>query len=224
MDEKVVEIHKITNDFLDDKPSETEIFNDIKTFFGTHPILIGYNIDFDIGMLSSLYERNHSVLTPQIALDVREMGYDVINDKEIPDHKLETLVQSFGLDVGLRAHNAIDDAEATYRLLLYCYNEYKQITINPCKQKVYINAIYYWKGFRKEQSGIYLKTNLGVIYLSTYLKLWCSSQVDLSLVDIDAMENEVLSKTGISFKELGKMTERKFAVLKNTCRERGVYL
>ena len=224
MDEKVVEIHKITNDFLDDKPSETEIFNDIKTFFGIHPILIGYNIDFDIGMLSSFYERNHSVLTPQIALDVREMGYDVINDKEIPDHKLETLVQSFGLDVGLRAHNAIDDAEATYRLLLYCYNEYKKITINPCKQKVYINAIYYWKGFRKEQSGIYLKTNLGVIYLSTYLKLWCSSQVDLSLVDIDAMENEVLSKTGISFKELGKMTERKFAVLKNTCRERGVYL
>ena len=60
--------------------------------------------------------------------------------------------------------------------------------------------------------------------MSTYLKLWCSSQVDLSLVDIDAMENEVLSKTGISFKELGKMTERKFAVLKNTCRERGVYL
>ncbi len=103
-------------------------------------------------------------------------------------------------------------------------NTYTLVGINPCKQKVYINAIYYWKGFRKEQSGIYLKTNLGVIYLSTYLKLWCSSQVDLSLVDIDAMENEVLSKTGISFKELGKMTERKFAVLKNTCRERGVYL
>lgn len=84
--------------------------------------------------------------------------------------------------------------------------------------------MYYWKGYRKEQAGIYLKTNLGKMYYSTYLKQWCSSEIDLSIIDIDTLEKGIIFKTQIPMKELGKMTEKKFKELKISCMQRGVYL
>lgn len=224
MDEKVISIHHITNEYLEDQPSEDMVFPVIRDFLGERPILLGYNVDFDTGMLRSMYERCGERLQPEVTLDVMEMGYDLIYGKDVPDHKLGTLVRLCGLDTDIQFHNALDDALATYRLLLYFYNEYKSQDRAQLKQSVYVNAIYYWKGFNKEQAGIYLKTNVGLIYFSTYLKMWRSSAVDLSAIDIDQMESIVLQKTGVTFKELGRMTERKFNRLKLSCRERGVYL
>lgn len=45
--------------------------------FGDRPIILGYNIDFDYAMLSSLFQRNNRQLQVSAILDVMEMGYDV---------------------------------------------------------------------------------------------------------------------------------------------------
>ena len=62
------------------------------------------------------------------------------------------------------------------------------------------------------------------MYYSTYLKQWCSSEIDLSIIDIDTLEKGIIFKTQIPMKELGKMTEKKFKELKISCMQRGVYL
>lgn len=80
---------------------------------------------------------------------------------------------------------------------------------------VYINSIYFWKGYNKFQQGVYLNTSLGKMYYSTFQKAWFSSNINLERVDIDAIEREVLIRMGIdSNKELGKMTARKFENIK----------
>lgn len=226
MDEKVVGIHHITNEFLKKYPEEPDVFGEIEEFFGQFPILLGYNVDFDIGMLNAMYERQgKNRVVPEIVLDIQEMGYDLLRGKEFPDHKLGTLVSALGLDVGLKFHNALDDTTATYRLLMYCHEEYKKkAQTNAKKERIHVNTMYYWKGMRKEQTGMWLKTNLGKMYYSNFQKTWCSTEIDLSTVDIDTLENDIVFRTGLSMKEFGRLTEKRFKDLKQSCRERGIFL
>ena len=92
------------------------------------------------------------------------------------------------------------------------------------KERVYINYTYFWKGFRKEQSGIYVDTNLGRLYFSTYKKEWCSSQVDIKQVNIDALEDDILVRFGITLEDFSKLTEKKYNMLKAEKRSAGVYI
>ena len=225
MEKKVIEIHHITNEFLNSYPPEDEQFQNIQEFFGESPILLGYNVDFDISMLNAMYARQGAEIHPEVIIDVMEMGYDLFQDKTLPDHKLGTIVNDLGMDADLEFHNALDDTTATFRLLIYCYEQYKS-NVRPLTglTAIYVNYIYFWKGYRKEQSGVYVNTNLGKVYYSTYKKTWCSSTVNLIETDLDSMEKEVLRRTGLTLKELGKMTENKFRNLKASLRESGVYL
>jgi len=224
MDEKVVGIHGITNEELADKLTEEQSFEDIKAFFGTTPILVGYNVGFDSGMLSQVYKRNNAELTPVVEIDVLEMARDLVYGKEVDNYKLGEIAKMHGLDVGLKFHQGIDDVVATLRLLNYFYNEYKKQPPEPMKQKCVINYLYFWSGMRKEQSGLYVDTNLGRIYYSTFLKTWASSNVDLSFIDIDEFETNVVLRTQLNIKEIGKLTSKKFEELKEQRRAEGVRL
>lgn len=226
MEQKVIDIHGITNEFLKGKPTEKEVFQTIKKVFGRRPILVGHNVEFDIGMVSRMYERNGETFTFQIGLDTLDMARDVLFGKDVTDYKLGTLLNITGLDFGLTFHNALDDIKGTLRLLDYCYAEYKDMPDeNENKTILYMNYMYYWKGYNKKQSGMYVDTNLGRIYYSTFYKCWLSSKVDLEKCNINALETEVLLKTGLpSMKEYGRMTENKFKALKAERRKQNVYL
>lgn len=227
MDQKVVDIHGITNEFLENKMTEEMLIQEIADFFGTQPLVLGYNVDFDVAMLQAMYNRNGMVFSLWASLDVLEMTRDLIYGKDVESYKLGEIVQMLGIDGGLTFHRAIDDVKATFRLLEYCRQEYRA---NPVLSKaerehLYVNRIYYWKGFNKKQSGVYVETNFGRIYYSTFLKAWQSSAVDLGKMDIDTMEVEVIRTLGLSGnKELGKMTEKKFLEIKSMKKAAGVYL
>lgn len=217
LDKKNIDIHGITNEFLNDKQAEEEAFPEIKEFFGEKALLVGYNVDFDIDMLKAVYKRQKAELKFWYKLDVLEMARDVLYEKDIEDYALGTLVRYLGLDKGITFHQADDDVLATCRLMEYCYNEYKEKQkIQPYSlEHVYINSIYFWKGYNKLQQGVYLNTSLGKMYYSTFQKAWFSSHINLENVDIDAIEQEVLVRMGLnSNKELGKMTARKFENIK----------
>lgn len=51
------------------------------------------------------------------------------------------------------------------------------------------------------------------VYFSTYKKEWCSSQLDLTQIDLDALETDILVRLGITYDELSKMTEKKYHLL-----------
>ncbi len=217
LSDKVISIHHITNEFLSDKPLEDEVFYEIKQFFGNKPIVGGYNISFDSSMIREMYSRHGIEFITTVELDILEMSRDIISNKETQNYKLESIATLYGVEEGLSFHSAIDDVIATGRLLIVFYNEYKnkqQVLFNQNLETVHINYMYFWKGFNKNQTGLYLSTNLGKIWLSTYCKSWQSTQVDLSKVDIDALEREVIKRTGLGFTDLAKLTEAKYEKLK----------
>lgn len=227
MDEKVVSIHGISNEFLESRETEEMLFDEINKFFGERPLVIGHNIEFDTAMMTSLYQRNRSQFTPWAVLDTLEMARDVIYGKDVENYTLGYLAKLLGLDAGLTFHRAIDDVKATSRLLNYCYKEYQEKNDIPSnqKKKLYVNRFWFWKGYNKNQSGIYVDTNLGKLYYSTYSKEWKSSGIALEEYDIDAVEEQVIRTMGIpNSKELGKMTEKKFRDIKAQRKKEGVYL
>lgn len=219
MDQKVIDIHGITNEFLEDKPCEKEVFERISSFMGNSPIVVGYNVFFDINMLSALYGRNDSQFKYTVALDVIEMARDIITRDDTEDYKLSSIASLYGIDNNISFHNSLDDVKATTRLLVLFYKEYKEKLKHmdySGKECLYVNYLYYWKGYNKVQTGIYVNTNLGKIWISTYNKCWMSSQINLDDVNIDHLERTVIDRTGLSFTELSKMTERKFELLKQS--------
>ena len=220
-----IDVHHITNEFLADKPSETEVFPIIKDFFGPNPIVMGHNVDFDIDMMNAMYLRQNQVFAPQVALDTLEMARDLLTAEEVSDYKLETLVTYFGLNTGITFHSSIDDVRATLRLFTVLYDEYEKLPpIEPLK-RLYVNRISYWKGYCKEQAGIWLETSAGKMHYSTLLKAWFSSTIPLDRVDIDYLEKELLEKLELdSLKTFGKLTEKKFNAIKTELRAKGVYL
>lgn len=225
MAQKVVDIHHITNEFLEDKPTENEAFATAHEFFGSNPVIVGHNVDFDIAMMQSMYFRNNMVFSPVVALDTLEMARDCLTRKEIEDYKLETLTCLYGVNFGITFHNALSDVTATLRLLTVFYEEYKNMPPIGPQQRVYVNNISYWKGYNKDQAGIYLETNFGKMHYSTLNKAWFSSVVELDKIDIDHLEKQLLEKLNLpSIKEFGKLTEKKFKDLKQELRANGVYL
>lgn len=234
MSENVVAVHHITNEFLADKPTEAECFPKIKEFFGDHPIVTGYNVGFDVGMISALYKRCGGEFNPVKVLDVLEFARDLVSIKDITDflkdkyrdsgefaeamktpYRLGNLVNLYGVEKGITFHSAIDDTEATVRLLVCLYSEYRDQAVQTSFMPVHINFVYYFKGFNKEQSGVWLDTDLGKIYYSTFLKAWISATVNLDMIDIDRLENNVLGMLGITLEELGKMTEKRYKALRS---------
>lgn len=225
MPQSVVDIHNITNEFLEDKPNEEAVFEYIRAFFGENPVVAGHNVEFDIDMVNAMYQRNGRVFRTQAVLDTLEMARDLLTSKEVKDYKLETLAEVYGLEAGLAFHNALDDVKATLRVLNVFHDEYQKLPPVTNRQRIYVNSIYYWRGFNKNQQGIYLMTNLGKMYYSTMQKAWFSSEIDLDTIDIDTMEKEILAKMELpSIKEFGKLTEKKFGELKQRLREKKVFL
>lgn len=212
MEQDVMNVHHITNEFLEDKPSEEEVFEYIKNFFGINPIVLGYNVEFDVGFMKKMYERMGEEFTPQIYLDILDMARDIIKDK-MENYKLETVVKHYGLDDEITFHSAIDDVIATSRLLFLFKEEYKKIKDDGPKETIILNYCYFWSGKRKEQAGIYFDTNFGKILLSTFQKCWVSKK-NLDLLDIDSFERAICARTGLNFNELAKMTEKKFKNLR----------
>ena len=106
-------------------------------------------------------------------------------------------------------------AKATARLLFVFYDEYKnrESSFDIPKDRLIINSAWFWDGFKKEQKGIYFNTNVGKIWLCTYNKMWCSSEVNLSDYDLDAVESYLSEKTGLSFKEISKLTKKSYSNL-----------
>lgn len=216
MSKKVVDIHGITNEFLEDKPDAEFCIKEIMEFFTEEYILVGHNITtFDVPLLENFFARQGQELRYSGTLDTLEVARDVF---DFPQYSLSFLAEECGLDVGLTFHRAIDDVIATDRLLSYCYDEYKEKYEYRLKfknmPKLYVNYCSFWKGYRKEQAGVWVNTNCGKVYFSTYKKAWVSSEIKLSEYDINALEEAVLKDLEVTYKELCTMTEKRFDLYK----------
>ena len=116
MDESI-KIHGITKEDLKEKGIDRkEAFQIFLEFIGDDPIC-AHNMSFDLAMLdmglkrtlnTELWDSNPTYCTLEIARAL---------DPDSPNHKLETLIERYGLE-GKNTHDALDDVLATCNLVL----------------------------------------------------------------------------------------------------------
>lgn len=189
---KITEITGITDEMLNEAKTEDELFEEIKEFFGTFP-LVAYNSGFDCRFMTAMYLRHGCEFSPAIVLDVLEMARDIVKKNETANFKLETMATLYGVNADLTFHNSMDDVTATARLLQIFYNEYKDrealgAMLLPTK-RAKIFGMHYWPGF-KGMSRIYLQTNLGTFYYDIRSKSWDKkpdNPIDIREVDMERL-------------------------------------
>lgn len=137
MEQAVVDIHGITNEFLADKPREEDVFPVIYEFFNDPDCIItGYNIlKFDNVFMKHMYERNGALfdLDDERFVDIYGIAKSVIHPKEVEDHslKLSNVASYLGITEDFNFHSAAEDIQATWLVGVELAKLYKKMFKDP---------------------------------------------------------------------------------------------
>ncbi|MFW1677830.1 DNA polymerase III subunit epsilon [Pontibacter sp. JAM-7] len=111
VDEEAVQVHGITNDFLDDKPRFAEVVDEFIEFIRGAELII-HNAAFDVGFIDTELERNnHPERVANICLITDSL---LLARKKHPGQKnnLDALCKRYGIENGHRElHGALLDSE-----------------------------------------------------------------------------------------------------------------
>lgn len=223
IDEKIEELTGITNDFLEDKPFEEEVFDKIYDFFGEQPLVAAYNSHFDTGFLYNLYLRNGKTLSNAIIedgkykglsneIDVLKVARDLVDSKEVENFKLATIVSHYGLDEGVQFHSAIDDATVTANLLSIFLYEYTQKDKEEIKEKSKLKFLWatYWNKYGHKMERIYVNTDGIKLFYDIYQKKWNCKNDDLNKYDMEDLRLQIFKKYDVTSEdELIKVMRKK---------------
>ena len=115
--ERITELTGITDEMLEDAPEEAEVMAALLEWLGEDNILLGHNISFDHSFLVQAIRRCGYTEPQFYGIDTLKLSRVLC--PELPNKKLETMVEHFGL-TNERAHRAFEDARVTvevYRCL-----------------------------------------------------------------------------------------------------------
>jgi len=151
--ERITELTGITDEMLLGAPEEAEAIADLMGFLQDDIILLGHNISFDHSFLVQAIRRCRFPEPQFLGIDTLKLSRVLC--PELPNKKLETMVEHFGL-TNERAHRAFEDARVTvelYRCLKAMNKEpelfepvpmfYKAKKTEPMtqKQRSFLNAV-----------------------------------------------------------------------------------
>lgn len=108
--EKITELTGITDAMLTDAPEEPEAIKAWLDFMGEDTVLLGHNISFDHSFLVQAIRRCGFPEPQFLGIDTLKLSRVLC--PELPNKKLETMVEHFGL-TNERAHRAFEDARVT---------------------------------------------------------------------------------------------------------------
>ena len=198
VDKKISELTGITNEFLETKPDEDEVFKSIEFFFGKNPVIFAYNSKFDIRFVSQMYARHGKEFVYAKEFDVLEMARDLVDKSEVENFKLCTIAELYGCTEGITFHQAIDDVKATVALVSCFYKEYKDKKADePDKIYCKVTDVHFWKGW-KGFSRIYVNTTSGTVFYDIRNHVWKGKDVDPDAIDMESVQKEAFTITGSS--------------------------
>ena len=220
---KITEITGITDAMVFDKPNETDLFPEIKRFFGNSFVVSGYNVaKFDNNFMQYLYQKHNETFSPISTVDVLEMARDNVESTEVENFKLGTIASHFGVDKGLTFHNSMDDVIATKDLLTVFLSLYRssyeedeglnstenaEIELFDTKKQVTsVHSLRFWEGYRGF-SRIYIGTDLGEFFYDIRKHTWSVNPKNNPYV-VDEIDMETLKAQ--SFKKCGAKNEAEF--------------
>ena len=127
----------ISREDLDNFPEPEGVYREIVEFFSKHVDRFdrtdkfypaGYNVRFDLEFLKRFFEKNGDKYFGSFfnwkLIDPLPWLYrlDWLGELSLPDYKLVTVCNHFGIELGDSAHDALADIRATRELLLKLLN------------------------------------------------------------------------------------------------------
>lgn len=180
---KIVELTGITDEFLSDKPTEDEIFDQIYSFFGESPIVLGYNVPYDVGMMNGLYKRHGKEFKPQYLIDVLAMVRDVIKG-DTKNNQLSTIAEYYGLKT--KFHSAVGDIAVTGKIYNLLVPEYfEKAKGEPIKATIQRTYTY-------KYPTLICETDYGRLMYNVAKHFWGSTQTDVTNYDFEHLEQQLL--------------------------------
>lgn len=201
--DKIAVLTGITNEFLENMPTEDDVFPKIKQFIGTGNALVAYNSSFDIRFLSELYNRMGDVLEFSYDCDVLAMARDLVSKDITENYKLGTIAALYGFD-DTEFHSAVNDKDVTVKLFQQFIDEYKERKIeestSPIKKRcAYVDTCQFWEMHTKRMHmyRIYVNTNLGTVFFNINTHQWEEKDIGcMRIIDMEQLEKDVFAYTG----------------------------
>lgn len=198
---KIVELTKITNEFLATCPWEEDVIDKVFDFFGDGSIPVcGHNIiKFDSNFLKALYERHdRPMLDPYTEIDTIEMSRDIWPEEK--SHKLIDVARRCGINVDeIVFHSAIEDVKVTAQIFwVMLWNYIAPEEARPVeKKRPAIRSFSYFSITTKDGPirRVYVNTSEGSIYYDGRSHSWWHKDpnVNLDAIDMEYVENFCLS-------------------------------
>ena len=193
--EEASKVNGITNERVANEPDEWEAFEKILfPFFGTNPILGGYNIEkFDNKFMEALWLRaGGEIFKPDLVVDVMRMVQEKMNLKS---STLENAATELGANVGIQFHSSIDDVMVSQRvmeLLIPTYYDAKEPAEFRCKG---YDCHYQYYSHKNERIYVvtYPKSD---IYYDVYTKKWDGSNC-VDGFNLEDVKQDVLRVMGV---------------------------
>lgn len=111
----ITNLNGISNETIKDAPLIRTALRSFLNFIGDYT-LIAFNSDFDMSFMQYNYQKKLNTSINNDVIDALPLAREYL--RELPNKKLVTIKQHFGLEVG--SHNAIDDCIVTNHLYQYC--------------------------------------------------------------------------------------------------------
>lgn len=117
-----IDVHGITNEFLQDKPLFTEIVNDFLDFINDATCIICHNAEFDINFINyQLKELDTKTIKTECVIDTMRLAMKLLPNKK---YSLDNLCKIYKIDASSRIkHGALIDAELTAKLFFSLYDD-----------------------------------------------------------------------------------------------------
>lgn len=211
LDSKIVELTGITDDFLSDKPTEEEVFLEIKEYFGNYAVCGYNNIKFDDKFMKNMYERYGYKFEPRVSMDLYLVASRYLYASQLKNYKLATVTDYFGHTDKIKAfHNAESDTLATElvftSIMQSCMKDNPKVTEYTGLLKPTLISVSYWEKSGTVKPRIYVDTKVG----DALTKFWIdptsgtyhkADKAPIDPYDINYLEKQVMDRIKCDYKD-----------------------
>lgn len=207
MDPKVIEVHGITNEFLEDKPDESAVWEGIKDFFTDDAIVMGYNISFDIKFTQAMLARYGASFEPE-SIDVFTLVKEnIFTNEHNNERKLSQITHLLFPEKNFQYHDSSEDILATWEVGVEILKHYVKSRPIPETSKPKGKVIRYEAKKYGAWKGIFVTAAVGKDYHDFYYDVRQSCWVQkynmipvfnlIDMEDIEAQMNKFAEEKGI---------------------------
>lgn len=122
MPDQAYDVHKISEEELEDAPYFEDIADKLVSFLG-ESVICAYNIKFDMSFINNHLKKSNRPPLELPAVDILSMARDAL---KLPRYNLEAAAKSLDIDCSQGLHRALGDASFAYQILIKLLDIFKE--------------------------------------------------------------------------------------------------